>query len=85
MKINGMGWAMVVCLFAERREDLQEWWMNFYSLCTRRKRKVNAGRIEMMIFERREIEMVDFNTSYRVSVPAVGRCDVQCFLQFCKV
>ena len=37
---------------------------------------MNAGKSKVMVFERREVEMVDFHTSYRVSVPAVGRCEV---------
>ena len=34
------------------------------------------GKVRGMIFERMEVEVVDFNTPYRVSVPAVGRCEV---------
>ena len=30
----------------------------------------------MMVFERREVEGVDFSTSYRFSVLAVGKCEV---------
>ena len=30
----------------------------------------------MVVFERREVEVVDFNTPYRVSLSAVGRCEV---------
>ena len=26
--------------------------------------------------ERREVEVVDFNTSYRMNVPGVGKCEV---------
>ena len=43
----------------------------FYSVCTRRKLKVNAGKRKVLVIERR----VD-NTFYRMSVPAVGRCEV---------
>ena len=46
----------------------------FYCVCTRRKLKLNVGKSK--VFERREIKVLDFNTSYRVSVPAVGRCEV---------
>ena len=42
----------------------------------RRKVKVNVGKSKVMVFERREVEVVDFNTPYGVSVPAVGRCEV---------
>ena len=41
------------------------------SVCTRRKLKVNVGKSKMMVFERREVEVVDFNTPYRMSVPKV--------------
>ena len=47
-----------------------------YSVCTRRKLKVNAEKSKVMVFERREVEVINFNTHYRVSVPAVGRCKV---------
>ncbi len=29
-----------------------------------------------MVFERRDVEVVDFNTAYRVRLPAVARCRV---------
>ena len=45
----------------------------FDSVCTRRKLKLNAGKSKMIVFERREVEVVIINTPYRVSVPAVGR------------
>ena len=44
----------------------------FYSVCTRRN-KVNA---EKRMIERREIKVDDFNTPYRMSVEALGRCEV---------
>ena len=37
----------------------------FYSVCTRRKLKVNAGKEKML--EKREVEVVDFTTPYRMS------------------
>ena len=37
---------------------------------------MNAGKSKLMVFERREAKLVDFSTPYRVSVPAVGRCEV---------
>ena len=48
----------------------------FLSVYMRRKIKVNAGKSKVMLFERREVEVVDFNTPYRVSVPVVERCEV---------
>ncbi len=44
----------------------------FYSVCKRRKLKVNAGKSKVMGCERREVEVVDFNTAYRVRLPAVA-------------
>ncbi len=29
-----------------------------------------------MVFERREVEVVDFNTAYKVRLPTVARCRV---------
>ena len=46
------------------------------SVCTRRKLKVNSGKSKVIILERREVKWVDVNTPSRVSVPAVGRCEV---------
>ena len=37
---------------------------------------MNDKKSKMMVFERREVEMVDFNIPYRVSVPAIGKCKV---------
>ncbi len=31
---------------------------------------------KVMVFERREVEVVEFNTAYRVRLPAVARCIV---------
>ncbi len=36
----------------------------FYSVCKRRKLKVNAGKSKVMVFERREEEVADFNIAY---------------------
>ena len=44
-----------------------------FSVCTRRKVKVNAGKSKVMFFVRREGEVVDFSTPYRVSVLAVEK------------
>ena len=37
---------------------------------------VNAEKSKVMVFERREVQVVDFNTPYKVSVSAVRRCEV---------
>ena len=44
----------------------------FCSACTSRKLKVIAGKSEVMVFERREAEVADFNVPFRMSVRAVG-------------
>ncbi len=58
----------------ESEEDLQRVVNEFYSVCKRRKLKVNAGKSKVMVFERRDEEMIDFNTPYRVRLPPVSRC-----------
>ena len=50
--------------------------VRLYTLTVHRHMKVNAGKRKLTVFERREVEMVDFNTLYRMNVPAVGRCEV---------
>ncbi len=63
-------------LLAESKGDLQIVTNEFFSICKRRKLKVNAGKSKMMVSERREEKVVDFNIAYRVRVPAVARCRV---------
>ncbi len=46
---------------AARAEGVNE----FYSVCKRRKLKVNAGKSKVMMFERREEEVIDFNRAYK--------------------
>ena len=46
-----------------------------FSVCKRRKLKVNAGKSKVMVLERRE-EVINFNTAYRVRLPAVARCRI---------
>ncbi len=83
LRLNGEGWSVVTCLFAddtmllaESEGDLQRVVNVFYSVCKRRKLKVNAGKSKVMVFERREEEMVDFNIAYRIRLPAVARCRI---------
>ncbi len=38
----------------------------FYSVCKIRKLKVIAGKSKVMVFERREEEVIDFNIAYRL-------------------
>ncbi len=63
-------------LLAESEGDLQRVVSEFYSVCKKRQIKVNAGKSKVMVFERREEEVVDFNTAYRVRLPAVARCRI---------
>ncbi len=83
LRLNGEVWSAVTCLFAddtvllaESEGGLQRIVNEFYSVCKRRKLKVNAGKSKVMVFGRREVEVVDFNTAYRVRLPAVARCRV---------
>ena len=47
-----------------------------YGVWTIRKLKAIVGKSMVIVFERREVKGVDFNTPYRVSVPPIGRCEV---------
>ncbi len=47
-----------------------------HEMCVRQKVKMNGGESNGMVFERREVVVCDFGILYRVSVPAVGRCEV---------
>ncbi len=83
LRLNGEVWSVVTCFFAddtvllaESEGDLQRVVNEFHSVCERRKLKVNAGKSKMMVLERREEEVVDFNIAYRVRLPTVARCRV---------
>ncbi len=84
LRLNGEVWSVVTCLFADdlpccwqkARGDLQRVVNAFYSVCKRRKLKVNAGKSKVMVFERRAEEVIDFNTAYRIRLPAVVRCRI---------
>ncbi len=72
LRLNGEVWFVVTLLFADdtvllagSEGDLQRLVNVFSSVCKRRKLKVNAGKSKVMVFERREEEVVDFNTAYR--------------------
>ncbi len=66
LRLNGEVWSVVTCpfaddtvLLAESEGDLQRVVLNeFYSVCKRRKLKVNAGKSKVMVFERKEVEVV---------------------------
>ena len=36
---------------------------------------MNAGKSKVMVFEGREVQVVDFNTPNRISMPTEGRCE----------
>ncbi len=83
LKLNGVDWSVTACLFAddtvllaESEKKLQRVVDQFYNVCSRRKLRVNAGKSKMMVFERREVEVVDFGNLYRVSVPVDERCEI---------
>ncbi len=45
-------------------------------MCAVEGNRVNAGKSKVMVFERREIEVVYFGNPYRVSVPVDERCEI---------
>ncbi len=63
-------------LMAENEGDLQRVVYEFFSVCRRRKLKVNAGKSKVMVFERREEEVVNFNTAHLVKLPEVASCRI---------
>ncbi len=71
MRLNGEDFSVVTCLFvdgtvllAESEEDLQRVVNEFYNVCKRRKLQVNAGKSKVMVFERREGAMIDFQFQF---------------------
>ncbi len=65
--MNGVDWSVTACLFAddtvllaESERKLQRVVDQFHNVCSRRKLRVNARRSKVMVFERREVEVVDF-------------------------
>ncbi len=75
LKLNGVDWSVTAFLFAddtvllaESEKVIQRVVDQFHSVCSRRKLRVNAGKSKVMVFERREVEVVDFGNLYRVSV-----------------
>ncbi len=67
---------MAVCLFAddtvllaESERELQRVLDQFYSVCSKRELRINARKSKVIVFERKEVEMVDFRNPYIVSIP----------------
>ncbi len=66
---------MTLCYWQRVREH-QRVVDQFHNVCSRRKLRGNAGKSKVMMFERREVEVVDFGNPYRVSVPVDERCEI---------
>ncbi len=84
LRFNREVWSVEAYLFAddtvllaESEGDLQRVENGFYSVCKRRKLKVNAEKSKVMVFERREEEVINFHTAYRVRLPAIVRCRIK--------
>ncbi len=60
-------------LLAESEGDLQRVVNEFYSICKRRKLKVNAKKSKVMVFERREVE-VRMGQKCCVALCVIGQC-----------
>ncbi len=65
-----------IVLLAESKRELQRVVDQFYSVCSSRKLRVNAGKSKAMLLERKEVEVVNFGNPYRVSVPEDERCEI---------
>ncbi len=70
LRLHGEVWSVVTCLFAddtmllaESEGDLQRVGNEFCRVCKKRKLKVNTGKSKVMVFGRREEEVIDFNTA----------------------
>ncbi len=83
LRLNGEVWSVVTCLFAddtvllaESEGDLQRVVNEFSSVCKRGELKVNAAKSKMMVLERRDKGVINFNTANRVRLPAVTSCRI---------
>ncbi len=63
-------------MLAESEEDLQRVVNEYYRVNKRRKVKVNVGQSKVMVLEKREEGVIDFNTAYKVRLPVVARCRI---------
>ena len=63
-------------LFAESEQELQRVVNEFYNVCMRRNLKVNCDKSKVMVFERRKVEVIDFDTQYRIQVENEERCKI---------
>ncbi len=83
LRLNEEVWSVVThlvadgtVLLAESKEGFAVLVNEFYSVCKRRKLKVNAGESKVMVAESKEEQVIDCNTAYRVRLPAVVRCRI---------
>ncbi len=81
LKLNGGDWSVAACLFAdgtvllaESERKLQRVVDQFHNVCSRRKKRVNAGKSKVIVFERKDV--VNFRNPYRTSVPIDERCEI---------
>ncbi len=63
-------------LLTQSKRQLQRVVDQFHSVCSRRKLRVNAGKRKLMVFDRKELEVVDLGNPYRVSVPGDERAEL---------
>ncbi len=61
LRLNAEDWSVIICLFtddtvllSESEGDLQRLVNESYSVCKRRKLKVNTGKSKVIVFERRK-------------------------------
>ncbi len=71
LRLNGEDQSVITLLFSddtvllvESEGDLQRVVNKFCSVCKRRKLKVNTGKSKVMMFVRREEEVIDFYIAY---------------------
>ncbi len=67
LKLNVVDWSMTACLLAdnfvslaESKGEHQRVVDQFHSVCSRRKLRVIAGKSKVIVFERKEVEVVNF-------------------------
>ncbi len=83
LKLNVVDWSVAACLsvnetvlLAESERELQRVVDQFHSVCRRKKLRVNAGKSKVMIFERKEVEVVNFGNPYMVSASVEERYEI---------
>jgi len=64
-------------LFAESERELQRIVNEFFNVCKRRKLGVNGAKSKIMVFERRENEVIEFDKKYRVRQENESKCNIR--------